>query len=70
MNEQKVIDEIRETYKNTYANCIYVITSKMIGMEEENTKLCAALENIIKHNEYIAPGMIMPTTVIAKEALK
>lgn len=67
MNEQKVIDEIRETYKNTYANCIYVMTSMMIGVEDENKRLREALERIADEDDTVNYGHELP--IIAREAL-
>lgn len=35
MNEQAVIEEIRKTYAETYANAIFTMTNKMMLMEKE-----------------------------------
>ncbi|NDV20564.1 hypothetical protein GO013_14220 [Pseudodesulfovibrio sp. JC047] len=35
MNEQAVIEEIRKTYSETYANAIFTMTNKMMLMEKE-----------------------------------
>lgn len=67
MDEQKVINEIRETYKNTYANCIYVMTSKMIGMEEENARLREVLDSIEKNGKILNEPL---SAIRAREALK
>lgn len=35
MNEQAVIEEIKQTYSKTYANAIFTMTNKMMQMEKE-----------------------------------